>query len=87
MVGVISLQNSSLVLSFIEIAVFIFGFFNPKSLRESFFGKITISLFILVNQFSITFAQLKVAMALFPSIKISLYNHSEYFFSNWFKAI
>jgi hypothetical protein len=48
-VGSISLQNSSLVLSFTRMAVFISGFFNHNSLRESFFGSITISLSIFVK--------------------------------------
>ncbi|MDR1944934.1 MAG: hypothetical protein LBQ59_02335 [Candidatus Peribacteria bacterium] len=56
-VGNISDQNSSLVLSFIEILVSISGFFSHKSVKESFFGNITISLTIFSNQFSTTTPQ------------------------------
>jgi hypothetical protein len=81
-VGIISLQNSSLVLSFIDIGVIILEFFRPNSFNESFLGKITISLCIFVNQFSITLVQLRVAIALFQSITIFSYAQLRYFVSN-----
>jgi hypothetical protein len=56
-VGSISDQNSSLVLSFIEILVSISGFFSHKSAKESFFGNMTTSLTIFSNQFSTTVSQ------------------------------
>jgi hypothetical protein len=56
-VGNISDQNSSLVLSFIEILVIISEFFNHNSAKESFFGNITTSLTIFSNQFSNTVFQ------------------------------
>jgi hypothetical protein len=72
-VGSISAQNCSDVLSFTFIIVFMFGSFNPKSFNESLFGKITISLGIFSIQFSNTTSQEAVAIALFQSITISLY--------------
>jgi hypothetical protein len=70
-VGNISFQNSSEVLSFTEISVFIFGFFNQRSLSESVVGRIAISLCIFLIPFSSIFSPLRVAIALFPSMSIS----------------
>jgi hypothetical protein len=53
-VGNISLQKSPLVLSFIVIFVSISGFFNHKSVKESFFGNITMSLTVISVHFSLT---------------------------------
>ncbi|MBT3726463.1 hypothetical protein HOG21_01880 [bacterium] len=76
-VGIISDQNSSLLLSFILTFVLISLFFSQRSFSESFLGSITTSLFIFfIHLFSIT-PQLIVAKALFQSINISLYNHFE----------
>jgi len=82
-VGKNSAQNSSFVLSFTKIDVFISGFFNPKSFIESFFGKIIISLLI----FEPSIPQLNVAIALFQSISISLYCQSKKLDSNSFSQI
>jgi len=81
-VGIIPLQNSSLVLSFMDIGVVILEFFKPNSFNESFLGKIIISLCILVNQFSIILVQLRVAIALFQSITIFWYSQLRYFDSS-----
>jgi len=86
-VGSISAQNSSLVLSFIIIAVSISGLLSHNSFNESFLGRVIISLGIFVIFHSITDFQLSVAIALCQSISTSEYNHSEKFFSNWFNAI
>ncbi len=74
-VGNISHQNSSLVLSFIETFVITLGFFNHNSLSESFFGNTTISLFIFSTQFLFIVSHDRVAIALFQSIIISVYSH------------
>ncbi|NCB13730.1 MAG: hypothetical protein EOM78_19150 [Erysipelotrichia bacterium] len=81
-VGNISHQNLSHELSFISIFVQISGFLSHKSFKESVCGKITISLLIFSTQFSTTFAQDSVAIALFQSIKISVYAHELNFFSS-----
>jgi hypothetical protein len=73
-VGIKSLQNFSLVLSFIDMSVFISGFLSHNSLSESFLGRKTIFLVIFLNQSSIIVDQLKVAMALFQSITIFEYS-------------
>jgi hypothetical protein len=81
-VGIISDQNFSELLSFIVILVLIKLFFNHNSVSESFSGRKTISLLIFfISQVFIS-AQLIIAIALFQSINISLYNQLEYFCSN-----
>jgi hypothetical protein len=81
-VGSISAQNFSEVLSFTIIFVSISGFFSPKSFKESFSGRITISLGIFVIQFSYTTSHEAVAIALFQSMIISLYFQASKFLSN-----
>jgi len=76
-VGSISSQNFLFVKSLISIFVFIvfpekLVSKSHKSFSESFSGSITIFLGIFSIQLSITFP-LKVAIALFQSIKTSLY--------------
>jgi len=70
-VGNISAQNASLVLSFILTSVFISGFLSPRSRSESLSGSIAISLNCLSTPFSLTICPESVAIALFPSITIS----------------
>jgi hypothetical protein len=86
-VGNISDQNCSEVLSLTLIKVFISGFFKPRSFNESLFGKITISLGIFSIPLSYTTSQEAVAIALFQSINISLYFQFLKFLSNWFNQI
>jgi hypothetical protein len=81
-VGIISDQNSSELLSFTVTIVLLLGFFNHNSSRESFFGSITISLLVFVIDQALVSHHLIVAIALFQSINISLYLEFEYFSSN-----
>jgi hypothetical protein len=73
----------SLTIIFVET----FGFFNHNSVSESVAGRIIISLLIISNQSSNTFAQESVAIALFQSIKISLYAQELNFCSSQFREI
>jgi len=78
-VGSISDQNLLEVLSFMLIFVEILLFFNQRSIKESFLGRIIISLGTFVIHLSSTVFQDRVAIALFQSINISLYSPELYF--------
>lgn len=87
MVGIISHQNSELVLSLILIVVSISGFLSQISFNESFFGRITISLFTFSAHLSFIFSHLRVAIALLLSMRISEYSQFINFCSRIFRAI
>ncbi|NCB14269.1 MAG: hypothetical protein EOM78_22020 [Erysipelotrichia bacterium] len=86
-VGNISDQNLSFELSLTIIFVGTFGFFSHNSVRESVAGNIMISLFIFSTQLTNCLAHDKVAIALFQSIKISLYEPELNFCSSKFREI